>query len=263
MSVVRKFAIQQPFFFALLMTIVSIALLRAVPLLFSPLKSIYVTNMIVLLVQLLFAVGMLLWLGWTQKAGFTPPSQWRELSILWLPALLAILDLGQLFFFHASSFALFLYAVFYALLTGANEEAFSRGLTLQALLPYGPLRATLLSAALFGLLHLNNLFLLGFTPFVLIQVIGAFCIGVGFAACRLRTNTLWPLILIHACYDLATDVTYFASTRSSTSHTTLPLPLPVLAIGILTPGLLLAIYGLYLLRPHKKREIMKAMQQEV
>jgi uncharacterized protein len=260
-SPVKRFATQQPLLFALLLTIISIALLRGIPLLCSPLKSMYATNIIVLLVQLLFAVGMLLWLGWTRRAGFNAPSQWRNLSLLWLPALLAVLDLGQLVFFRASSFALFLYALLYALLTAANEEAFSRGLTLQTLLPYGPLRATLLSAALFGLLHLNNLFLLGFTPFVFIQAIGAFFLGIGFAAYRLRTTTLWPLILIHMCYDLATDVSYFASPKSSTAHAALPLSLPVLAIALLVPSLLQAIYGLYLLRPRKQREELRAALQ--
>ncbi|HEV2654220.1 MAG TPA: hypothetical protein VGT82_04650, partial [Ktedonobacteraceae bacterium] len=85
---------------------------------------------------------------------------------------------------------------------------------------------------------------------------------IGFAAYRLRTATLWPLILMHLCYDLATDVSYFASTRSSTTHASLPLPLAVLAVALLIPSLLQAIYGLYLLRPRKQgKEMVAALQQ--
>src|SRR6266852_2873442 len=62
-------------------------------------------------------------------------------------------------------------------------------------------RAAALSALFFGLLHVSNLLI--YPPcLVLAQVFDVFLFGFCFAACRLRTNTIWPLIIAHASSDL-------------------------------------------------------------
>jgi membrane protease YdiL (CAAX protease family) len=75
---------------------------------------------------------------------------------------------------------------------------------LRVLLPKGVWAAVLISSLLFGLAHSTNLFLhfSGQPVLVGLQILGAFTHGVGLAALRLRTNTLWPLILLHAFGDL-------------------------------------------------------------
>jgi hypothetical protein len=76
--------------------------------------------------------------------------------------------------------------------------------------------------------------------------------GFGFAACRLRTNTIWPLIIFHACYDLTTDITLFnGKTVVATTGSSFFSPVTV-AIFLVIPGFLLACYGLFLLRPRQQ-----------
>jgi len=118
--------------------------------------------------------------------------------------------------------------------TGVFEELWFRGLTLSALGDWSPMRATMTVSALFGLSHLANI-AYGADPAVTAaQVVGAFTFGVGYAALRLRTIALWPLMILHALTDIS------------------------LAIGNVTGGMkwgimivsdtVLLIYGIILLR---------------
>src|SRR5260221_166416 len=57
------------------------------------------------------------------------------------------------------------------------------------------------SALFFGLFHLQNL--LYYPPStVLVQIMVTCLFGFGFAACRMRTNTICPLIIFHAGNEL-------------------------------------------------------------
>lgn len=89
------------------------------------------------------------------------------------------------------------------LATGIYEELWFRGMILKALASWPPLRAALLSSALFGLMHLCNI-AFGANPAVTAaQVVGAACFGVGLAALRLRGMAMWPLVVLHAVGDIA------------------------------------------------------------
>jgi uncharacterized protein len=89
------------------------------------------------------------------------------------------------------------------LATGIYEELWFRGMVLKALSSWTPLRAALLSSALFGLMHLCNIAFGADPATTAAQVIGAACFGVGLAALRLRGMTMWPLVLLHALGDIA------------------------------------------------------------
>jgi len=89
------------------------------------------------------------------------------------------------------------------LATGVYEELWFRGLVLDALRTWTPLRAALLSSALFGLAHLSNIAFGANVAVTAAQVVGAACYGVGLAGLRLRGLAMWPLILIHAVTDMA------------------------------------------------------------
>ncbi|MDQ0118453.1 membrane protease YdiL (CAAX protease family) [Pseudarthrobacter defluvii] len=118
--------------------------------------------------------------------------------------------------------------------TGIFEELWFRGLTLSALGSWTPFKATMTVSALFGLSHLANIAYGADAAITAAQVIGAFTFGVGYAALRLRTIALWPLMILHALTDIS------------------------LAIGNVTGGLrwgimigsdtILLIYGIILLR---------------
>ena len=61
----------------------------------------------------------------------------------------------------------------------------------------------MISATLFGLSHLDNLFLPGADPVgVAYQVFEAVLVGVLFGAVRLRMNTIGLVMAVHAAYDL-------------------------------------------------------------
>ena len=68
----------------------------------------------------------------------------------------------------------------------------------------GVIPAVIVSSALFGASHVNNLFASSsIAPlYVLDQVWLAALMGIFLAAIRLRMNTIWPTIAAHAAYDL-------------------------------------------------------------
>jgi uncharacterized protein len=146
-------------------------------------------------------IGILLTLlGWWRHAGFTGPSSWRNLGILWLPALVVLVLPAVRGFQRVDSSTLIYLAIGY-ILTGFMEESWMRGLVLRVLGPTGPVRAVVISSILFGLLHVGNL--LYRNPLIVFaQMIGAAADGIGMGAIRLRTNTIWFVIAIHTFHDL-------------------------------------------------------------
>src|SRR2546425_6837417 len=83
------------------------------------------------------------------------------------------------------------------------EEVTYRGVILEALLGFGSVSRVMVSAALFGLSHVDNLFLPGADELgVAYQVFEASLVGILFGAVRLRMNTIWPVMIVHAIYDL-------------------------------------------------------------
>jgi membrane protease YdiL (CAAX protease family) len=88
-----------------------------------------------------------------------------------------------------------------ALAPAVCEELLFRGVALPAFVPgAGPVRAVLLSALLFGLIHVDvvgGALSLYRAPF-------AFAVGLGFGALRLRSGSLVPPIVAHATLNAAT-----------------------------------------------------------
>jgi len=76
--------------------------------------------------------------------------------------------------------------IFTALLPGICEEIAHRGMLLNSLKKYGKVKAVIISALLFGLLHLN------IEQFFYASIIGLF---LGFLT--LSTNSIYPAIIIH------------------------------------------------------------------
>lgn len=87
-------------------------------------------------------------------------------------------------------------------LTGFFEEALFRGLILGVLRPAGVWPAVWISSVLFAAAHLPNM-LFGQAPAITVaQAVGTFCFGVGYAAVRLRTASVLPLMVLHFLTDL-------------------------------------------------------------
>ena len=145
-------------------------------------------------------------LGWWGEAGFNRPAAWRRLGLLWLPAAL-VLVLPFVAGIAAPAPATLAFLAVGHALTGFTEEAIWRGLVFRLLRPRGALGAIWLSATLFGALHLGNLVFRSNPALVFAQIIGAICFGLAYAALRLRTNTIWFLIPLHALHDLGLHLT--------------------------------------------------------
>jgi CAAX protease family protein len=86
-------------------------------------------------------------------------------------------------------------------LIALNEELFFRGLLLEMLRPLGWRRAITMTAVLFGAGHALNLLSGGNVPFTILQVLATTAGGVTLAAIRIRSGSLWPLIVVHAVLD--------------------------------------------------------------
>jgi membrane protease YdiL (CAAX protease family) len=186
-------------------------------------------SLILVLVAAAALLGLIAACGWWTLAGYTHPRDWRDLRLYWLPVLLlAVPFLGGVD--HLSASTLLLLVVAYAA-TGIYEEGMWRGVQLGLLTRTGIWKAVLISSALFGLAHLGNSLLRGFSVIILAQAFGAAVQGIGWAALRLRTNTIWPLVAIHAAHDLF-------------------LQLGTLPIAMIEPPIdtITALYGVYLLR---------------
>jgi membrane protease YdiL (CAAX protease family) len=212
---------------------------RAILWLFLPTASETTQILVSVAAHALLAVILLTWLNWWRVVGFNGPSQWHSLYLLWVLPIPILLNLSSGIHITDQS-AIALYAAI-TILTGFSDEAIFRGIMLQALLPFGAIAASAITALLFGIAHLSNL-VAGFNPtVVLFQVVSAIPLGFLFAALRLRTNTIWPMIATHALIDLAA----FLTIGQMVTSRTVP---PVTYLSILFFYVPLAAYGLFVLR---------------
>jgi membrane protease YdiL (CAAX protease family) len=135
--------------------------------------------------------------GW-RTAGFT--ARVTRPRLLVVPAAVALAPLvGGVQLPGAGMLTVFVlgYAV-----TGFFEEALFRGLILGVLRPTGVWPAVWISSALFAAAHLPNM-LFGQPPAITVaQAVGTYCFGIGYAAVRLRTGSVWPLVVAHFLTDL-------------------------------------------------------------
>jgi hypothetical protein len=191
---------------------------------------------VALCVESVLLVLVLAALRWWRAAGFNRPSEWRELKLLWVPTGLFVV-LPLVVGLHVVAPATAAYLVVAYALTGFAEEGLYRGVLLRVLGPLGARRAVLLSAVFFGASHLVNLMFRSNPFLVFAQAVGAFSMGVGFGAMRLRTNTIWPLIFLHGSEDLLLRFTRLP-----------PIPLNVFQ------SVVMLVYGVYLLRNMRASE---------
>ena len=180
-------------------------------------------------------------LPWWQAAGFTQLATGRKLLVclplLYLP-LLVVAANG----FKAGDTLQMLGATLLIVLVALAEEGLVRGVVLQALLPGGMTRAVWLSAAIFGLAHLLNIAQGASVAATVVQVVYAMLLGIGLAATRLTTGSLWPAIVLHFLID-------FVDIASRGFVLTTPVSVTLggaIVTIVLTSGY--ALYGGWLLR---------------
>lgn len=192
----------------------------------------YQPEFIALIALSVLMVMALSLLGWWKVSGFNLPAEWRDSRLMIVPFLI-VLGLPFLMGIKPSDLGTFVYLLIGYALTGFMEEGLMRGIVLRVLKPTGTNRSVIVSSLLFGLMHIGNL-LYRNPAIVFAQMLGAFVHGIGLSAIRLRTNTIWFPVILHALHDLALKYTNFPA-----------IPLDVVQVT------LLMIYGIYLLRGWK------------
>jgi uncharacterized protein len=144
-------------------------------------------------------------LGWWREVGFNGVRQWRNLRLVLIPLLLVLLPLAlgvPLEFGTTLARPAAVVALGCAsLMVAFSDESLYRGLSLHALRQQGPAWAALITSLLFGLGHLGNLFDGQDVGFTLVQAGFAVFAGLGYAAIRIRTGSLWPSIFLHFAHD--------------------------------------------------------------
>ena len=157
-------------------------------------------RLIVEAVFVAYVAALLTGLRWWTAAGFQQLATGRRLAaclpLLVLPGLLA-LSSG----FKTASLSQIFWFTLLTVLVGLAEEGLVRGVVLHALLPIGLARAAGLSALLFGLGHLVNLWQGAAVSATVVQIIYATFLGIGFAGARAYTGSIWPAIAIHTLID--------------------------------------------------------------
>lgn len=193
-------------------------------------------SLILVLIGVALVAALLAAFDWWRRAGFVGSSEWRDLRILWLPLLLLIVPFAGGFRPPAAGELLVLVVGYLA--TGFFEESLYRGAILSLLRPRGIWPAVLISSLLFGLVHFSNIVLRGNPGLIALQALGAFTGGIGMAALRLRTRTIWTVIVLHALHDLFFQLG----------------GLPV-AVSDAINSTVLMLYAIYLLRPSVRAEM--------
>jgi len=261
-SSLNRFAFNRPILFSILVILIS-GLLTELPLdrLFEPWAGypaaeflrVIVTHTLLgfILIILLVKLGILI------EARFTAPNQWKALWLVWPLGIMTLLNLDMLLsgtlMIDTSQPILILLFAGVALSIGFGEEVMGRGVVLNMMLQKwgdtkrGIFLAVVISSALFGIGHLFNL-ITGRLPLLanLTQIGYSFAFGMTFAACFLRNNSIWPVIVMHAAIDFAGGLRHIAvgggETIAGANNTLAD------AVVSLLISLPLILYSLFILR---------------
>ncbi|MGK5039789.1 CPBP family intramembrane glutamic endopeptidase [Janthinobacterium sp. GB1R12] len=201
----------------------------------------------------LFALALLLASSERREAGLCAPQPWKTVWLVSPPLLYALLMLVLAWAGGWPQPRVLLIVACNAALVAVSEELMFRAILLKGMLDRYPVwPAVLISSALFGLAHTANGLASGDVSGALWQAVAATLQGVGYAAIRLRTRSIWPMVLVHGLWDYALVTA------------TLPHPaedgasiLPYIALLAVLP---LCLYGVYLLRP-SQRAAMSQLQR--
>jgi membrane protease YdiL (CAAX protease family) len=132
-----------------------------------------------------------------------------------------------------------------SLSVGFFEEIIFRGLVLVLLIEKlgkksnGLLKAIIISASIFSLIHIINIFDGASIGNTVLQIGYSFLIGLLFAVLYLKTKNLWLIMILHALYNFFGQVMFQVGTVTNRYDT-------ITIVLTITFGILTAIYGVYL-----------------
>lgn len=199
-----------------------------------------------------FFMLIVMWaMGW-KDLGFNvvrPLNSWR---LIWLPMIFVIGFIAvTLLLERPVPLAIILTVAFNTMMVGFSEELAFRGVL------WGAARRTLsfwtaffVVTFLFGIVHVLNALMTGQFAAAGVQAFNAMLSGAAFLAIRIRTHSLFPVMIVHWLWDLSVFI--LLAGRDG------PAPAPAGPIEQLTGALLIvgpmAIYGFYLIRNARVRD---------
>lgn len=145
-------------------------------------------------------VAAALVLRW-RDLGFGPPRP-GSLRLFWLPGLYVAAFLAAGLAVGLPPWGMLLILLANAALGAFSEEVMFRGFLYAGLrdaLPVWP--AILLTSLLFGAPHVLNVLVIGNLGAAIGQSVFATLSGIMFLALRIRTGSLWPVIVLHAAWN--------------------------------------------------------------
>ncbi|MCZ8150785.1 MAG: CPBP family intramembrane metalloprotease [Rhodobacteraceae bacterium] len=202
----------------------------------------------------LFLLATVLVMRWWREVGLAQGPQRGTLKVIWpwllFLALFAVSALGA--GMPPATVTLFILAN--TMMVGWSEEVMFRGIILRGLFRSGGIWVAILgSSALFGAIHVLNVFLTGDLRGAVIQAGAAFLSGIFLAAVRLRTGSLWTGIVLHGLWDAGT---FFIAAGGAAAAGAAAGPTAFGDYGSIVMSLPLFLLGLYFLR-HAGRDYGK------
>lgn len=189
----------------------------------------------------LIAAALLHMLRFWREAGFVGPANWRN---NWAGALATLLCFAPLLFGVRAPDGNELIVLIPGMIVNSfAEEAVFRGLALAPLARTRPIRAALVTAALFGSVHLIRLLFGASIEETIPQVVLATLIGILLAGVWLRTGTIWWPILIHTAANIVPTMANPAPGYGE-----------ILGAGIVIAGVALSMLLLWQARQEHKRD---------
>nr|WP_315399290.1 CPBP family intramembrane glutamic endopeptidase [uncultured Duganella sp.] len=189
----------------------------------------------------LFAAALALASADRRGAGLRAPVPFNSIRLAWPPLLYTLLMLFIAWAGDLPPRAVVLVVACNTALVAVSEELMFRAVLLQGLLDKYPVwPAALACSAIFGLVHATNGLATGDLGAALWQAAAAALQGVAYAALRVRTGSVWPMVAVHGLWDFSLTTSVLSATAQGETSV-----LPVAALVAVLP---LCLYGLYLLR---------------
>ena len=145
------------------------------------------------------AAVLITMMGWWKVVGFRATEKPGDLWFFIIPFLPLIVNLipGS----QVDTLFRLVEILAITLMVGFVEEAFFRGLMLNALKAHGFWRAAIITSVLFGLTHAMNVLTGKTVAEDAAQIFYAMAIGFAYAGLVLKKGILWPLVLAHFLID--------------------------------------------------------------
>jgi len=192
-------------------------------------------------VAALFAAALVFLADDRRGAGVQAPQPLQSARLVWLPLLYSLLMLFLAWAGGMPPRGVVIVVACNTLLVALSEELMFRAVLLQGFLDRLTVwPAVLTSSAVFGVVHAANGFASGDISGALWQSLAAGLQGVGYAAIRLRTRSIWPMTVVHALWDFSLMTSMLAAAADGEGS--------ILPFAALIAVLPLCLYGLYLLR---------------